>query len=65
MQGERKSIFIGISGGVLLMQIIAVYWWCTKDLLRSLVMLPPKEVPEFWHAVFIILMNGKHFVGEL
>jgi hypothetical protein len=61
-QGERKSLYICICGGVLSMQIIAVYWWCTKDLLRSLIILPPKAVPEFWHAVFIILMNGKLFI---
>nr|CAB3476127.1 unnamed protein product [Digitaria exilis] len=27
------------------------------DLIRPLVMLPPKEIPPFWHAIFIILVN--------
>jgi hypothetical protein len=42
--------------------VFGVYW-CYKngDLIRPLVMLPPKEIPPFWHAIFVILVNGIFF----
>ncbi|XP_052185109.1 uncharacterized protein LOC127796772 [Diospyros lotus] len=58
LKGERKiSALVGISMGFML-QVIGVYWWYwNDDLLYPLFMVPPKEVPLFWHAVFIILVN--------
>lgn len=60
LQGERKiTVLIGIST-VFMLQVIGVYWWYRNDdLLYPLIMVPPKAVPPFWHAIFIILVNGK------
>lgn len=58
LKGERKSgILFTIASG-LFMQIALVYWWYRKEeLLRPLFLLPPREIPKFWHAVFIIMVN--------
>ena len=41
------------------LHVAGVYWWYRNDdLLYPLIMLPPKEIPPFWHAVFIIMVNG-------
>ncbi|XVF65994.1 hypothetical protein PTKIN_Ptkin09bG0295200 [Pterospermum kingtungense] len=58
LKGERKiSVLIGISLAFTL-HVIAVYWWYwNDDLLYPLVMLPPKSIPPFWHAIFIIMVN--------
>lgn len=49
-----------------LVHVVGIYWWChTDDLLYPLVMLPPKTVPPFWHALFIILVNGTDFLLTL
>lgn len=59
LQGERKySTLSGISF-VFALHVIFVYWWYWTDLSSSLVMIPPKAVPPFWHAIFIIMVNGK------
>ncbi|KAL5222912.1 hypothetical protein ABZP36_027625 [Zizania latifolia] len=58
LKGERKmSILVGITV-LFVVHVFGVYW-CYKngDLIRPLVMLPPKEIPPFWHAIFIILVN--------
>lgn len=59
LQGERKiTVLIGIAT-VFMLQVIGVYWWYRNDdLLYPLIMVPPKAVPPFWHAIFIILVNG-------
>ncbi|KAH7841741.1 hypothetical protein Vadar_033697 [Vaccinium darrowii] len=58
LKGERKiTVLIGIST-VFMLQVIGVYWWYRNDdLLYPLIMVPPKAVPPFWHAIFIILVN--------
>ncbi|KAJ4769049.1 RING finger protein 145 [Rhynchospora pubera] len=58
LKGERKtSVLLGITM-VFVVHVFGVYWWYRKDdLVRPLVMLPPKEIPPFWHAIFIILVN--------
>ncbi|KAI9153029.1 hypothetical protein LWI28_004691 [Acer negundo] len=58
LKGERKiSILIGISVAFML-HVVGVYWWYRNDdLLYPLVMLPPKSIPPFWHAIFIIMVN--------
>ncbi|KAH9737085.1 RING-type domain-containing protein [Citrus sinensis] len=58
LQGERKvSVLIGISIAFML-HVAGVYWWYRNDdLLYPLVMLPPKSIPPFWHAIFIIMVN--------
>ncbi|PSS32471.1 RING finger and transmembrane domain-containing protein [Actinidia chinensis var. chinensis] len=58
LKGERKiSVLVGIST-VFMLQVIGVYWWYhNDDLLYPLFLIPPKAVPPFWHAIFIILVN--------
>jgi hypothetical protein len=60
MQGERKvSMLVGISLAFAI-HVVGVYWWYQNDdLLYPLIMLPPKSIPPFWHAIFIIMVNGK------
>ncbi|KAF5759362.1 putative transcription factor C2H2 family [Helianthus annuus] len=58
LKGERK-FFVLISISVIFMlHVVFVYWWYQNDdLMYPLVLLPPKSVPPFWHALFIILVN--------
>ncbi|XP_042389710.1 RING finger and transmembrane domain-containing protein 2-like [Zingiber officinale] len=59
LKGERRIvILIGITI-VFTMHVFGVlYWWYrADDLLYPLVMLPPKRIPPFWHAIFIIMVN--------
>ncbi|KAJ4704190.1 RING finger and transmembrane domain-containing protein [Melia azedarach] len=58
LKGERKvSVLIGISIAFML-HVVGVYWWYRNDdLLYPLAMLPPKSIPPFWHAIFIIMVN--------
>ncbi|XP_072997971.1 uncharacterized protein [Typha latifolia] len=58
LKGERKiSVLVGITL-VFVIHIFGIYWWYRDgDLLKPLVMLPPKEIPPFWHAIFIIMVN--------
>lgn len=58
LKGERKvPVLIGISL-VFMLHVVGVYWWYRNDnLLYPLVMHPPKTIPPFWHAVFIIMVN--------
>lgn len=58
LKGERKmSVLVGITV-LFVVHVFGVYW-CYKngDLVRPLVALAPKEIPPFWHAIFIILVN--------
>ncbi|KAH9619294.1 hypothetical protein KSS87_021554 [Heliosperma pusillum] len=58
LKDERKvPILVGISI-LFTLHIAGVYWWYRNDdLLYPLIMLPPKDIPPFWHAVFIIMVN--------
>jgi hypothetical protein len=64
VQGERKiSVLVG-TFILFALHVIGVYWWYRNDdLLYPLVMLPPKAIPSFWHAIFIILVNGMDFTN--
>ncbi|XP_023536798.1 E3 ubiquitin-protein ligase RNFT1-like isoform X1 [Cucurbita pepo subsp. pepo] len=58
LKGERKISVLAGTSIAFLVHVIGIYWWChSDDLLHPLVMLPPKTVPPFWHALFIILVN--------
>lgn len=59
LQGERNmSVLICISLAFTI-HVFGVYWWYQNDdLLYPLVMFPPKAIPPFWHAIFIIMVNG-------
>ncbi|KAJ0978175.1 hypothetical protein J5N97_013649 [Dioscorea zingiberensis] len=58
LKGERKiSVLVGITL-LFMIHVFGVYWWYKNDdLLYPLVLLPPKEIPQFWHAIFIIMVN--------
>ncbi|KAH9626184.1 hypothetical protein KSS87_015205 [Heliosperma pusillum] len=58
LKGERKiSVLIGYCI-LFTLHVVGVYWWYqSDDLLHPLIMLPPKEIPPFWHALFIIMIN--------
>uniref|UniRef100_A0A164Z693 Uncharacterized protein n=1 Tax=Daucus carota subsp. sativus TaxID=79200 RepID=A0A164Z693_DAUCS len=57
LKGERRrSILFGLSL-VFTLHVISVYWWYLTDLLHLLVMIPPKAIPPFWQAIFIIVVN--------
>ncbi|OAY66842.1 RING finger and transmembrane domain-containing protein 2 [Ananas comosus] len=58
LKGERRtSVLIGITL-VFVIHVFGVYWWYRNDdLLRPLILFPPKELPPFWHAIFIIMVN--------
>ncbi|KAK3139107.1 hypothetical protein QOZ80_5AG0377870 [Eleusine coracana subsp. coracana] len=58
LKGERKiSLLVGITV-IFMIHVFGVYWWYRNDdLLRPLFMLPPKDIPPFWHAIFIIMVN--------
>ncbi|KAI3508402.1 hypothetical protein L1887_23409 [Cichorium endivia] len=58
LKGERKlSVLIGYSI-IFMLHVIGVYWWYQiDDLSYPLFMIPPKAIPPFWHAIFIIIVN--------
>ncbi|CAI9758827.1 unnamed protein product [Fraxinus pennsylvanica] len=58
LKGERKiSVLVGIVI-LLAVHVVGFYWWYwSDDLLYPLVILPPKPIPPFWHAIFIIMLN--------
>ena len=46
---------------VFMLHVVFVYWWYRNtDLLYPLALLPQKEIPPFWHALFIITVNGMY-----
>ncbi|XP_028077014.1 RING finger and transmembrane domain-containing protein 2-like [Camellia sinensis] len=55
---ERKiPILIDISF-VFGLHVIVVYcWYWNDDILYPLIMVPPKAIPPFWHAIFIIMVS--------
>eukprot|EP00249_Psilotum_nudum_P021894 c28293_g1_i1 orf=598-1968(+) len=58
LKGERKTFMLLVISSVLLCHIIAVYsWYWRGDFLRPLLMIPPKEIPKFWQAIFILVVN--------
>ncbi|KVI07081.1 hypothetical protein Ccrd_014569 [Cynara cardunculus var. scolymus] len=58
LKGERKlSVLVGYSI-IFMLHVIGVYWWYQNDdLSYPLFMVPPKAIPPFWHAIFIIIIN--------
>lgn len=58
LKGERKISVLIVITLVFMLHVVGVYWWYRNDdLLYPLVMLPPKAIPPFWHAIFIIMVN--------
>ncbi|KAK4718335.1 hypothetical protein R3W88_016673 [Solanum pinnatisectum] len=58
LKGERKiTVLLGYFL-VFMIHISGIYWWNRKDdIFYPLLMVPPKVIPPFWHAIFIILVN--------
>ncbi|KAL3334490.1 hypothetical protein AABB24_030962 [Solanum stoloniferum] len=58
LKGERKiTVLLGYFL-VFMLHISGIYWWnCKDDIFYPLLMVPPKVIPPFWHAIFIILVN--------
>lgn len=61
-QGERKlSVLVGYFL-VFVLHVIGLPWWYwNEDMLNPLIMVPPKAIPPFWHAMFTILVNGMNY----
>ncbi|KAE8039445.1 hypothetical protein FH972_011856 [Carpinus fangiana] len=58
LKEERKiSVLLSISL-MFMLHVVCVYWWYRgNNLLYPFLLLPPKAIPPFWHAVFIITVN--------
>lgn len=58
LKGERKvSVLMGITI-LFTLHVFGIYWWYRKeDLSKPLIMIPPEQIPPFWHAIFIIMVN--------
>ncbi|XP_078437136.1 uncharacterized protein LOC144707765 [Wolffia australiana] len=58
LKGER-SLWVLFGATILFtFHVFGVYWWYrTEDVLRPLFMLPPRVIPPFWHAIFVIILN--------
>ncbi|CAK9208497.1 unnamed protein product [Sphagnum jensenii] len=58
LKNERRPIFLVALAIGLLVHIVGVYWWYSAGALwRPLVLLPPHNIPMFWQAIFIIVVN--------
>ncbi|KAL5799821.1 hypothetical protein ACOSQ4_032705 [Xanthoceras sorbifolium] len=58
LKGERKNSVLMLIAIGFMLHVVGTYWWFQNDdLLYPLVMIPPKTIPPFWHAIFIILVN--------
>ncbi|KAM1020414.1 hypothetical protein ACFX13_042386 [Malus domestica] len=58
LKRDRKiSVLVSIAGAFMLHVVVVYLWYRSDDLLYPLAMLPPKTIPPFWHAIFIILVN--------
>ncbi|KAA8543624.1 hypothetical protein F0562_021630 [Nyssa sinensis] len=58
LKGERKIYVLTGITVMFMLHVVCIYWWYRNDdLLYPLVLLPPKSVPPFWHAIFIIMVN--------
>lgn len=58
LKGERKILVLASISLLFTLHVAGIYWWYRKDdLLYPLVMLPPKSIPPFWHAIFIVMVN--------
>ncbi|XVF24287.1 hypothetical protein REPUB_Repub13aG0114600 [Reevesia pubescens] len=58
LKGERKNAVLITYSVIFMLHVISFYWWYQNDdLLYPLLMLPPKTIPPFRHAIFIILVN--------
>lgn len=62
LQGERRIFILTGISILFTLHVVGIYWWYRNDdLLYPLLMLPPRTIPPFWHAIFIIMVNGMFF----
>lgn len=58
LKAERKMLVLVTYFVVFILHAFGIYWWYRNDdLYYPLFMVPPKSIPPFWHAIFIILVN--------
>ncbi|CAM8892046.1 unnamed protein product [Rhodiola kirilowii] len=58
LKGEKNTIVLTCYAIIFMVHLGAVHWWYWYDnLIYPMVLIPPKAVPPFWHAVFIIMVN--------
>uniref|UniRef100_A0A7N0V064 RING-type domain-containing protein n=1 Tax=Kalanchoe fedtschenkoi TaxID=63787 RepID=A0A7N0V064_KALFE len=58
LKGEKKTVVLMCYSLIFMVHVVVVRWWYWNDnLLHPMIMVPPKAVPPFWHAVFIIMVN--------
>ncbi|CAI9091920.1 OLC1v1027040C2 [Oldenlandia corymbosa var. corymbosa] len=58
LKGERRMFVLIGYFMVFILHVLGIYWWYRNDdIYYPLFMVPPKSIPPFWHAVFIILVN--------
>uniref|UniRef100_A0A7N0V7N9 RING-type domain-containing protein n=1 Tax=Kalanchoe fedtschenkoi TaxID=63787 RepID=A0A7N0V7N9_KALFE len=58
LKGERRVLLLIGYTIAFMVQVVGIYWWYRNyDLWYPLVMLPPKTIPPFLHAIFIIVAN--------
>ncbi|KAG9160881.1 hypothetical protein Leryth_008708 [Lithospermum erythrorhizon] len=58
LKGERRIAVLIAYFVLFVLHVVSIYWWfCYEDLYYPLFMVPPKTIPPFWHAIFIILVN--------
>ncbi|KAJ8751508.1 hypothetical protein K2173_016736 [Erythroxylum novogranatense] len=58
LRGDRNDLVLIAMILMFLVHVVSVYWWYRHtDLFCPLLLLPPPQVPPFWHAVFIITVN--------
>ncbi|KAG9140825.1 hypothetical protein Leryth_025226 [Lithospermum erythrorhizon] len=64
LKGERKMAVLIAYFVVFLLHVMGIYWWhSSEDIYYPLFMVPPKTIPPFWHAIFVILVNGMTVVS--
>ncbi|EFJ13527.1 hypothetical protein SELMODRAFT_269003 [Selaginella moellendorffii] len=58
LRGERKTYILVVLAAFLIQHVEGIYWWYRADALwRPLVLLPPKDIPNFADAFFNIVLN--------
>ncbi|KAG9138882.1 hypothetical protein Leryth_007518 [Lithospermum erythrorhizon] len=58
LKGERRIAVLIAYFVAFVLHVVGIYLsFCYEDLYYPLFMVPPKTVPPFWHAIFIILVN--------
>ncbi|XP_010529383.1 PREDICTED: RING finger and transmembrane domain-containing protein 2-like [Tarenaya hassleriana] len=58
LKGDRKTSVLVLISVAFFLHVVGIYWWFhNENMLHPLILLPPKSIPPFWHAVFIIMVN--------